>query len=110
MIATPASLSRRTTLNSTSISASVRMAEGSSRMRTFASPASALAIDTCCCSAIDSSPTGTVAYRPGRPSSSSSSTTLAFCSAQSTRPRRRISRPMKMFSETVSSGNSWGSW
>ena len=46
----------------------------------------------------------------GRPSSSSSSTTLAFCAAQSTRPPLRISRPMKMFSETVSSGNSCGSW
>ena len=54
MTATPDAVSLRTTANSTSISASVRMADGSSRMSTVASPASALAIDTCCCSAIDS--------------------------------------------------------
>ena len=57
------------TPNSTSISASVRIADGSSRMSIPASPASALAIDTCCCSAIDRSPTAPVAYRAGRPSS-----------------------------------------
>ena len=61
MTATPASVSLRTTANSTSISASVRIADGSSRMSTLASPASDLAIDTCCCAAMDSSPTGTVA-------------------------------------------------
>ena len=61
----------RTTPNSTWISVSVRIADGSSRMSTRASPASALAIETCCCSAIDSSLTATVAYRAGRPISSS---------------------------------------
>ena len=35
---------------------------------------------------------------------------MAFCSAQAIRPPLRISRPVKMFSETVSSGNSCGSW
>ena len=35
---------------------------------------------------------------------------MAFCSAQAIRPPRRISRPVKMFSETVSSANSCGSW
>ena len=110
MTDTPDAVSRRTTANSTSISASVRIAEGSSRISTLALPASALAIETCCCSAIDRSPTGTVAYLAGRPSSSSSSTTLAFWAAQSTRPPLRISRPVKMFSETVSSANSCGSW
>ena len=110
MIETPEAVSRRTTPNSTWISVSVRIADGSSRMSTRASPASALAIETCCCSAIDSSLTATVAYRAGRPISSSSSTTLAFCAAQSTRPRRVISRPVKTFSATVRSGNSCGSW
>ena len=61
MTATPAAVSLRTTVKSTSISASVRMAEGSSRISTFASPARDLAIDTCCCAAIESAPTGTVA-------------------------------------------------
>ena len=61
MTATPDAVSRRTTSNSTSISASVRMADGSSRISTLASPASAFAMDTCCCSAMDSDPTGTVA-------------------------------------------------
>ena len=61
MTDTPDSVRRRTTPNSTSISASVRIADGSSRISTFASPASALAMETCCCSAIDSVPTGTVA-------------------------------------------------
>ena len=54
MTETPDAVSRRTTVNSTSISASVRMADGSSRISTVASPASALAIETCCCSAMDS--------------------------------------------------------
>ena len=110
MTETPVAVSRRTTPNSTSISESVRIADGSSRISTRASPASAFAIETCCCSAMDSVPTGTVAYRAGSPSSSSSSTTLAFCSAQAIRPPLRSSRPVKMFSDTVSSGNSWGSW
>ena len=35
----------------------------------------------------------------GRPSSARSSTTFAFCAAQSIRPPLRISRPMKMFSD-----------
>ena len=61
MTDTPDSVSRRTTPNRTSISASVRMADGSSRIRMLASPAKALAIDTCCCSAIDRSPTTAVA-------------------------------------------------
>ena len=61
MIATPEAASRRTTPNSTSISVSVRIAEGSSRMSTLASPTRALAMETCCCSAMDSSLTGTVA-------------------------------------------------
>ena len=61
MTDTPVSVSRRITVNNTSISASVRMADGSSRIRIFALPANALAIDTCCCSAIDRSPTVAVA-------------------------------------------------
>jgi len=59
--ATPEAVRRRTTVKSTSISASVKMAEGSSRMRIFALPARALAIETCCCSAMDRSPTVAVA-------------------------------------------------
>ena len=110
MTETPDAVSLRTTANSTSISASVKIADGSSRISTLAFPASALAIETCCCSAIDKVPTGTVAYLPGSPSSSSNSVTLAFCAAQSTRGPLRISRPVKMFSETVSSENSCGSW
>ncbi len=109
MTDTPAAVSLRTTANSTSISASVKMADGSSRISTLALPANAFAIDTCCCSAMDNVPTGTVAYFPGSPSSSSSSTTLSFCADQSTRPPLRISRPVKMFSDTVSSENSCGS-
>ena len=61
MTDTPDSVSRRTTPNKTSISASVRIAEGSSRIRMLASPASALAMETCCCSAMERSPTGAVA-------------------------------------------------
>ena len=61
MTDTPDSVSRRTTPNSTSISASVRIADGSSRIRILALPASALAMETCCCSAIDRSPTVAVA-------------------------------------------------
>ena len=61
MTDTPDSVSRRTTPKSTSISVSVRIADGSSRISTVASPARAFAIETCCCSAIERSPTGTVA-------------------------------------------------
>src|SRR3954449_11607859 len=87
MIETPEDASRRTTPKSTWISVSVRIAEGSSRMSTFALPTSALAMETCCCSAIDSSLTATVAYPAGSPMSSSSSTTRAFCAARATLPR-----------------------
>ena len=110
MTETPDSVSRRTTPKSTSISESVRMADGSSRMRIFALPASALAMETCCCSAIDRSPTARVAYRSGSPRRASSSSTFSCWAAQSTRPPETISRPTKMFSDTVSSANSWGSW
>ena len=52
---------------------------------------------------------GTVAYFAGSPRSSSSSTTLAFWAGQFTRPPLRISRPVKMFSDTVNSAKSCGS-
>ena len=110
MTDTPVEVSRRTTPNSTWISASVRMALGSSRISTFALPARALAMETCCCSAIDREPTTAVAYRPGSPISSRSSTTRSFWARQSMRPPVLISRPVKMFSLTVSSLNSCGSW
>ena len=55
------------TAKSTSISESVRIADGSSRMSTEASPASALAIETCCCWAIERLPTTSVAMRVVEP-------------------------------------------
>ena len=108
--AAPAARSVRTTSNSRATSASDSAAVGSSITMTLASSDSALAISTICWSAMDSPRL----IRPGSsrtPSRPNSSAASAFIRRRSMRrPAASGWRPMKMFSATLRSGNSVGSW
>ncbi len=108
--AAPPARSARTTSNSRATSAADSAAVGSSITITRASRDSALAISTICWSAMDSPRQ----IRPGSsrtPSRSNSAAASArICRRSMRRPARSGWRPMKMFSATVRSGNSVGSW
>ena len=97
-------------MKSTSISASVRMAEGSSRMSTLALPASALAIETCCCSAIDRSPTGRGGVAGGQADGVEQLDHPGVLGGPVDPAAAHHLAPTKMFSETLSSAKSCGSW
>ena len=109
-IATPRSRRPRTIVNSRSTSCADSDAVGSSRMRTFASTDSALAISISCWSAID------------RPRTSARTSNLTSSSSNSAWAARRVppqstvpsgpagACPMYTFSATLRSGNSRGSW
>ena len=108
--AAPAARSVRTTSNSRPTSVADKAAVGSSITMTLAFSESALPISTICWSAMES-PRQT---RPGSkrtPSRSNNAIASSRISRRSMRLPERIGwRPMKMFSSTLRSGNSVGSW
>ncbi len=100
----------RITSNSRSTSTVVRAAVGSSMTSTRALNDSALAISTICWSATDR-PRATRAGSRATPSRVNSSVAARFIAARSMRRPVPVGwRPMKMFSATLRSGNSVGSW
>ena len=108
--AAPCLRSVRMTSNSRSTSTLVSAAVGSSMTSTLALNDSALAISTICWSATDR-PRARRAGSSATPSRAKTSGRLAFIAERSMRrPPPSGWRPMKMFSATVRSGNSVGSW
>ncbi len=109
-IAMPSSRSRRITRKSCSVSWTVRLDVGSSRTSTFAEEiTSARPIAVICWIATEYEPSGRVTSmsmsRPFR-----TSRARRFIAPQSTRPQRRGSRPISMFSATVRFGQRLTSW
>ncbi len=108
--AAPDALSARTTSNSRFTSAAESAAVGSSITMTRASSEIALPISTTCWSAMDR-PRAIRAGSSWTPSRAKIAAASARIARQSIRrPARSGWRPMNMFSATVRSGNSAGSW
>ncbi len=102
-MATPSALSRRTILNSRSVSSRFSAEVGSSMISTRNWPTTALAISTSCWSATLMLPT-TRSGSAATPSSRSTPTTVRRASPQRTRPNLVGSAPRKTFSTMVSVG------
>ena len=109
-IEVPFSLSWRMTPISSSISAGVSTAVGSSRISTRASLVSALMISTRCWTPTGMSSTSASGSTSNPYRSDSSVTSACAFFRSSTPPARTFSRPSMMFSATVNTGTSMKCW